>query len=102
MVISFCFSASQRETKKEVISAISACSAVKKEILHYQVMITVNGKKITWREGMTVADLLNDLNDSYTYIVVRINDKQVSRPDFDKALIPDNSKIFLVPMVAGG
>ena len=83
-------------------SAISAYSAVKKEILHYQVMITVNGKKITWREGMTVADLLNDLNDSYTYIVVRINDKQVSRPDFDKALIPDNSKIFLVPMVAGG
>ena len=73
-----------------------------RRFLHYQVMITVNGKKITWREGMTVADLLNDLNDSYTYIVVRINDKQVSRPDFDKALIPDNSKIFLVPMVAGG
>ncbi len=65
-------------------------------------MITVNGKKVTWREGMTVADLLNDLNDSYTYIIVRINDKQVSRPDFDKALIPDNSKMFLVPMVAGG
>ena len=65
-------------------------------------MITVNGKKITWREGMTVAELLNDLNDSYTYILVRINDKQVSRPAFDKALIPDNSNIFLVPMVAGG
>ena len=32
MVISFCFSASQRETKKEVISAISAYYAVKKEI----------------------------------------------------------------------
>ena len=31
MAISFCFSTSQRKTKKEVISAISAYSAVKKE-----------------------------------------------------------------------
>ena len=65
-------------------------------------MITLNGKKVPWREGMTVADLLNDLNDSYIYIVVRVNEKQVSRPDFDKALIPDSAEVFLVPMVAGG
>ena len=65
-------------------------------------MITVNGKKVKWREGMTVTDLLKDLNYSYTYIVVRINKKQVSRPDFNKTLIPDNSEVFLVPMIAGG
>jgi thiamine biosynthesis protein ThiS len=65
-------------------------------------MITANGKKIPWREGMTVADLLKDLDDSYTYVLVRINDKQVSRPNFDKTVISDNSEIFLVPMVAGG
>jgi hypothetical protein len=46
--------------------------------------------------------LLKDLDDSYTYVLVRINDKQVSRPDFDKIVIPDNSEVFLVPMVAGG
>lgn len=65
-------------------------------------MIKIKGKNFPWREGMTVSDLLNDLNDSYTYIVVRINQKQVSRPNFDKTLIPDNSEVFLVPMVAGG
>jgi thiamine biosynthesis protein ThiS len=65
-------------------------------------MITVNGKKIPWRQGMTVSDLLKDLDDSYTYIFVRINDKQVSSPNFDNTLIPDNSEVFLVPMVAGG
>lgn len=65
-------------------------------------MIKIKGKEFPWREGMTVSDLLNDLNDSYTYIVVRINQKQVSRPNFDKTLIPDNSEVFLVPMVAGG
>ena len=65
-------------------------------------MIKVKGKDFPWREGMTVADLLKDLDDSYTYVLVRINHKQVSKPDFDKTVIPDNSEVFLVPMVAGG
>jgi thiamine biosynthesis protein ThiS len=65
-------------------------------------VIKVKGKDFPWREGMTVADLLKDLDDSYTYVLVRINHKQVSRPDFNRTVIPDNSEVFLVPMVAGG
>jgi thiamine biosynthesis protein ThiS len=65
-------------------------------------VIKIKGKDFPWREGMTVEDLLKDLDDSYTYVLVRINDKQVSRPHFDKTVIPDKSEIFLVPMVAGG
>lgn len=65
-------------------------------------MIRVNEKKFPWREGMTVADLLKDLNDSHHYVVVRINDKHVSRPFFAKTLIPDNSEVFLMPMIVGG
>jgi thiamine biosynthesis protein ThiS len=65
-------------------------------------MIRVNGKKVSWREGTTVADLLKVLSDSDHYVVVRINDKYVSRPFFEKALIPDNSDVFLIPMIVGG
>ncbi|MEE8552158.1 MAG: sulfur carrier protein ThiS [Desulfobacterales bacterium] len=65
-------------------------------------MIRVNGKKVPWREGMTVADLLKVLSDSDHYVVVRINDKHVSRPFFEKTLIPDNSDVFLIPMIVGG
>jgi thiamine biosynthesis protein ThiS len=65
-------------------------------------MVRVNRKKISWYEGMTVADLLKDLNDSHYYAVVRINDKRVSRPYFEKTLIPDNAKVYLLPMIAGG
>ena len=65
-------------------------------------MIRVDGKKISWREGMTVADLLKDLDDSHHYVVIRINDKHVSRPNFEKTLIPDNSEVYLMPMIAGG
>jgi hypothetical protein len=26
----------------------------------------------------------------------------VSRPNFDKTPVPDNSEVFLIPMIAGG
>jgi len=65
-------------------------------------MIRVNGKKHSWYEGMTIKDILKDLSDSHLYAVVRINDKHVSRPYFEKTLIPDNSEVFLIPMIAGG
>ncbi|MCK5504415.1 MAG: MoaD/ThiS family protein [Thermodesulfovibrionia bacterium] len=51
---------------------------------------------------MTVADLLKDLGEKHNCVVVRINDKHVSRPYFEKFLVPDNSEIFLLPMIAGG
>ena len=65
-------------------------------------MIRVNGKKVSWHEGMTVANLLKVLSDSDHYVVVRINEKHVSRPVFEKTLIPDNSDVFLIPMIVGG
>ena len=65
-------------------------------------MIRVNGKKVSWHEGMTVADLLKVLSDSDHYVVVRINEKHVSRPFFEKTLIQDNSDVFLIPMIVGG
>ena len=65
-------------------------------------MITVSDKKIAWREGMTVADLLYELEDPHSYAVVRINEIYVTRPNFEKTTIPDGSEVYLIPMVAGG
>ena len=65
-------------------------------------MVKVGGKNIPWYKKMTVADLLNDINDPYKYVVVRINKKYISRPDFNKILVPDNSEVFLIPMISGG
>jgi thiamine biosynthesis protein ThiS len=65
-------------------------------------MIKVNGKKHSWYDGMTIKDLLNNFNKSHLYAVVRINDKHISMPYFEKTLIPDNSEVFLIPMIAGG
>jgi sulfur carrier protein ThiS len=65
-------------------------------------VIKVSEKTIPWYEGMTITDLLAKLNDAHPYAVVRINDRYVSRPNFDRTTIPDNAEVFLIPMVAGG
>ena len=65
-------------------------------------MVRVDDKEVPWRKGMTVADLLRELGDTYPYSVVRIGNRIISRPDFERTKIPDNSKVFLIPMIAGG
>ena len=50
-------------------------------------MISVDDKSHPWRESMTVSDLLKDLDDQYPYVVVRVNNKYISKPNFEKALI---------------
>jgi thiamine biosynthesis protein ThiS len=65
-------------------------------------MIKVADHAIDWREGMTISDLLIEINDPHPYAVVRINQSYVSRPNFDKTIIPDDAEVYLIPMVAGG
>ncbi len=65
-------------------------------------MIKVADHTIAWREGMTISDLLIEINDPHPYAVVRINQSYVSRPNFDKTTIPDDAEVYLIPMVAGG
>ena len=65
-------------------------------------MITVGEEKIPWQEGMTVATLLETIEDGHKYAVVRVNGKVVSRPNFGQTPIPDKAQIRLIPMIAGG
>jgi len=65
-------------------------------------MIEVNEKKVPWSENMTIVSLLLTLENVEFCAVVRLNGKLVSSPNFAKATIPDNSKIQLLPLVAGG
>jgi len=65
-------------------------------------VIRIGDKQIPWKEGLTVQQMIADLNDPYAYAVVRLNGKLVSRPNFEKTPVPDNAEIFLIPLVAGG
>jgi len=65
-------------------------------------VIKVSDRTVAWHEGMTITDLLQAIDDHHPYAVVRINNRYVSRPDFDRITIPDGSQIFLISMIAGG
>jgi thiamine biosynthesis protein ThiS len=65
-------------------------------------VIKVSDQTVAWHDGMTISDLLSELDDPHPYAVVRINENYVSRPNFDKTIIPDDSEVFLIPMIAGG
>jgi sulfur carrier protein ThiS len=65
-------------------------------------MVRIGNREIVWHEGMTVADLLKELGDPYPYAVARIGNRLISSPDFDKATVPNDSEVFLIPLIAGG
>ncbi|MCK5162909.1 MAG: sulfur carrier protein ThiS [Desulfobacula sp.] len=65
-------------------------------------MIEVDEKQMPWAENMTVASLLETLDNVESCAVVRLNGRLISSPKFAQTLIMDNSKIQLLPLVAGG
>jgi len=65
-------------------------------------VITLDGEKMLWQNGMTVSHLLQEIADAHQYAVIRVNGKYVSRPSFDTYVIPDDAEIYLIPMIAGG
>lgn len=65
-------------------------------------MISVDDQEVTWYQGMTVTDLLQDIGHDSPCAVVRINETHVSRPKFEETLVPDRARVYLIPMVAGG
>ena len=65
-------------------------------------MIHVDDKEVPWREDITVTALIRALGETYDYPAVRINNKIISRPLFDRTPVPDGAKVYLIPLVAGG
>ena len=68
-------------------------------------MIRIQGgtiREFPWRRDMTVADVLGLLHEPYPYVVVRLNGRTVTRPNFDMTLVPDEAELVLIPMVSGG
>lgn len=65
-------------------------------------MVRVDGRELAWYEGMTIADLLRELDDSYPYALARIDGHAVTGREFAMVPVPDNAEVFLVHLVAGG
>jgi sulfur carrier protein ThiS len=59
------------------------------------------GKDIVWRKGMTVADLLCELNENRPLVGVVINGIYGSRSQFGKLKIPDQGEVRFIPWREG-
>ncbi len=65
-------------------------------------MIEVDNTRLPWYEGMTIAAILKELDNPEFCSVVRLNGRLISSPDFEKTIVPDQAKIEILPIVAGG
>lgn len=65
-------------------------------------MITVNGEKLDWKEGMTVQDVLDAKNYTFRLISVWVDDEAVARDDYSASKVPDGSKVQVIHNISGG
>lgn len=65
-------------------------------------MITINGHKKPWQEGMTVQDALNLMNYTFKMLVVKIDDNLVHKKDYANTTIPDGADVKVIHLISGG
>ena len=65
-------------------------------------MIVVNDEERPLREGMTIQDLLEELDPRLPMAVVRIGNVHVPRREWTTRVLKDGEEIRVVHMIAGG
>lgn len=66
-------------------------------------MIRVNDKfDVTWREGMTVEEVLKALGFTYPLVVVFVNGRLVPRQAYATFPVADGAEVKVLHMIAGG
>ena len=65
-------------------------------------MITVNGEKIDWHEGMTIRDILIAKNYTFRMLVTKVDGVLVKRADYDTSTVPDHADVKVIHLISGG
>jgi len=66
------------------------------------ITITVNGKKFPWHPGLTVEEILKELDEKFPIVVVKVNGKPILKKEHSTLKIPDNAEVNTVDIIAGG
>ncbi len=64
--------------------------------------ITVNGRTVSWEEGMTVQRVLEVMNYTFRMLVVKVDDRLVKRDGYASFPIPAGADVKVIHLVAGG
>ncbi len=66
-------------------------------------MILVNNRdKIEWRDGVTIQDILDEMNYTYTMITIHIDDVFVEDHDYDTTIVKDGANVSIFHLAHGG
>ena len=65
-------------------------------------MITVNGEKSPWREGLTVQQLLDEKNFTFKMLAVWVDDNVVDKSRYSEVKIPDGANVQVIHNISGG
>ncbi len=66
-------------------------------------MIRVNDKfEVQWKPGMTIRDLLRELNFTFPRLVISVNGEIVLRDRWDTFTLKDGDEVKVIHMTAGG
>jgi thiamine biosynthesis protein ThiS len=64
--------------------------------------ITVNRRKLDFREGETVEGLLKRLNYNFPLIIVKVDGDLIRKSEYSSKLIYDGSSIDIIHLTSGG
>ena len=64
--------------------------------------IEVNGKTVDWIKNESIQELLKRVKYTFPLVIVKIDEKVISRSDFSIVKVPNNSKIAVIHMISGG
>ncbi|MBP2033681.1 sulfur carrier protein [Clostridium algifaecis] len=62
----------------------------------------VNGENMEFKDGMTVSDLLNNLNVEPSHVAVEIDLDIIDKNEFKTKRLDSNSKVEIIRFVGGG
>ncbi len=65
-------------------------------------MITVNGDKLDWYEGITIQNILEIKNYKFKLLVTKINGTLVKRADYATTTVPDEADVKIIHLISGG
>jgi thiamine biosynthesis protein ThiS len=67
-----------------------------------EVRVVINGDDKEVREGVTVAELITDLDLKPERVAIELNRKILARPEWPRAGLADGDKVEIVHFVGGG
>lgn len=65
-------------------------------------MIKINNREHEWKAGMTLQDILDELNYTYPVLVVMVQGEHIDKDMYESTLIKDEADVKILHPVCGG